>query len=123
MMRRLAVTLTLVLSVGACSSGPAATARIEGRVLAGPTCPVETPDASCEPRPWTGRVRATEEDGRTYETSTDADGRYAIAVPPGTYTVVAVTGEGGPPTGIPQVVPIADGASLTVDLEVDTGIR
>lgn len=116
------LALLLVAVVG-CGGGPAATARIEGQVLAGPTCPVETPEQDCDPRPWTGTVRATAEDGVRFEAETDGEGRYAIDVPPGVYTVVAVTGAAAPPTGIPQTVQVVDGQPLRLDLEVDSGIR
>ncbi|HEX6843578.1 MAG TPA: hypothetical protein VF235_00540 [Actinomycetota bacterium] len=121
-MTRLAILLALVVSVAACGE-PAATARIEGAVLAGPTCPVVSPGADCDPVPWIGTVRATGEDGSVHEGETDTQGRFAIDLPPGTYVVVAVTETGGPPTGIPQTVPVVAGQPLRVDLEVDTGIR
>jgi hypothetical protein len=120
--RHPAVLVLVPILLIACAQ-PAATARIEGRVLAGPTCPVESPGAECDPVPWTGTVRATGEDGGVYETETDDGGAYAIDLPPGTYVVVAVTGSGAPPTGVPQTVPVVEGQPLRVDLEVDTGIR
>jgi hypothetical protein len=113
--------LTLALSA-ACAAGPEASGGIYGQVLAGPTCPVERPGEVCGPRPWVGRVRATSEEGRTYEEDTDDEGRYALDLPPGVYTVVAVT-SGGPPTGIPQAIQVPAGQPMRVDLEVDTGIR
>jgi hypothetical protein len=122
-MHRLVPALILILGLTACASEPAATAGIEGQVLAGPQCPVVTEASPCPPKPWVGVVRATAEDGSTYEDQTDEQGRYRIALPPGTYTVVAVTGEGGPPTGEPQTVPVMAGQPLRVDLSVDTGIR
>ena len=127
-MRRLplrTVLLPAILSLSvlaSCSTGPAATRGIEGQVLAGPTCPVESPGLDCAPAPWTGTVRATAEDGSSYEAETDGMGNYAMDLPPGTYTVVAVT-DGSMPTGIPQTVQVTEGAPLHLDLEVDTGIR
>jgi hypothetical protein len=120
---RLLLAATIVALV-ACAgpATPSGSSGIEGQVLAGPTCPVEVEGSPCPPQPWTGTVRAVAEDGTVYEDETDAQGRYAIAMPPGTYEVVAVT-EGGPPTGVPQTVPVPDGQPLHVDLEVDTGIR
>lgn len=115
----------LLLAMVACGTAdPGATARVEGQVLAGPICPVETPEGDCDPRPWVGTVRATAEaDGGIYETQTDDQGRYGLEVPPGVYTVVAVTDGGSPPTGIPQTVQVLDAQPLRLDLEVDTGIR
>jgi hypothetical protein len=117
----LAIAAAVVL-IG-CAGGPAATARIEGQVFAGPVCPVEIPGGDCDPRPWTGTVRATGEDGRAWEDETDDAGRFAVDLPPGVYEVVAVTGAGAPPTGVPQTVQVVDGQPLRIDLEVDTGIR
>jgi hypothetical protein len=122
MRRLLALAAILALAVS-CASRPTATGGLQGTVLAGPTCPVETPGAQCDPRPWVGTVRATAKDGTAYETKTDDLGRYAIDLPPGTYTVVAATDGGGPPSGIPQAVSVADGQPVHLDLEVDTGIR
>lgn len=121
-MKRLLILLVAPVVLAACGQ-PASTARIEGQVLAGPTCPVETPEMDCDPVPWTGTVRATSESGDIYEDETDTKGNYAIDLPPGTYTVVAMTGDGAPPTGIPQIVPVSQGQPLRLDLEVDTGIR
>jgi hypothetical protein len=118
----LILPLLSILALASCSTGPAATGGIEGTVLAGPTCPVESPGLDCAPEPWTGTVRATAEDRSSYEAETDGLGRYSMDLPPGTYTVVAVT-DGGPPTGIPQTVQVTEGAPLQLDLEVDTGIR
>jgi hypothetical protein len=123
-MRRFAIALMLVAATSsACGSDtPAASGGVEGQVLAGPQCPVETPTSPCPPVPWVGTVRATAEDGTTYEDQTDDQGRYELALPPGTFEVVAVT-DGGPPTGEPQTVPVTEGQPLRLDLTVDTGIR
>ncbi len=124
MRRAAAVSSLVILLLGACGAPePAATGGIVGRVLAGPTCPVETAGSPCPPAPWEGTVRATATDGSTYETRSDADGHYRLALPPGTYVVAAVTETGGPPAAIPTEVTVEAGPPLALDLQVDTGIR
>jgi len=67
-------------------------------------------------------VQATGADGHTYETTTSNDGSFSLSLPPGTYTVVAVTGT-GLPRGVQQSVTVNAGAAQTITLQVDTGIR
>ncbi len=122
-MRRLSSALALTLVLTACGSGPEATASIHGTVRAGPTCPVETIESPCPPAPWAGTVRATATDGETHQTTTDEQGAYSLALPPGTYEVVAVTGDGSPPFGVPASVTVTQGEDAQLDLAVDTGIR
>ena len=124
MRRAAAVSSLVILLLGACgSSEPEATGGIVGRVLAGPTCPIETVGSPCPPAPWGGTVRATAADGSTYETQAGADGRYSLALAPGSYVVTAVTETGGPPTGIAEEITVVAGPPLVLDLQVDTGIR
>ncbi|MEX0985602.1 MAG: carboxypeptidase-like regulatory domain-containing protein [Actinomycetota bacterium] len=124
-MRRLAMALLTIIALASCAGAatPSGAAGVEGQVLASPQCPVETPTSPCPPKPWVGTVRATAEDGKTYEDLTDDQGRYEISLPPGTYVIVAVTEGGVPPTGEPQTVPVVEGQPLHLDLSVDTGIR
>ena len=122
-MRTATAALVLILVPSACGRAHEATSGITGIVRAGPTCPVETIDLPCPLLEWEGTVRATASDGATFETDTDGDGAYALAVPPGVYDVTALTEAGGPPTAVPVRVTVAEGETLTVDLEVDTGIR
>jgi hypothetical protein len=121
-MRAIAVVLAIGLATTACSHG-AGQRGIDGTVRAGPTCPVERAGSPCPPRVWTGTVRASTS-GASYEAVTDAQGRFAMDLPPGTYEIVAVT-DGGPPTGVPTIVTVheGEGPSQRVDLTVDTGIR
>jgi hypothetical protein len=125
MKRLVALGLILPLLLVACSKTPSTDAAggIFGTVHRGPTCPVERVDSPCPPQPWSGVVRATAEDGHTFEASTDGDGNYTLSVPAGPYTVVALTDAGMFPTGVPTDAVVGNGARIRVDLEVDTGIR
>jgi hypothetical protein len=91
-------------------------------VAAGPTCPVERAGSPCPPQVWSGTVRATDRDGKTYEAETDAQGNYSLSLPPGTYGVVPVT-QGALPRGIPTSETVTGGPMQRLDLQVDTGIR
>ncbi len=100
-----------------------------GRVTASPVCPVESnpPDPACEPRVVGGativvRGAAGNQVGSAV---TDAAGVYRVAVPAGSYTIVASPVQGllGIPAPAPAVVPAGAGAFARVDLSYDTGIR
>ena len=102
--RTLFVAVALVLAVAGCT-GPGTAASpvaspggtgvgqggIGGIATAGPVCPVERvpPDPKCVPRPVAGAVVVVR-DGAGREVAratTAADGRFFVAVPPGTYVV------------------------------------
>ena len=130
-MKRIVLCLGLLIILAACaggaSSAPPASGGtgIRGVAVAGPTCPVERPgDSACMPRPVEGAVivvtdAAREEVGQA---TTDADGRFFVALPAGSYLVTAGDVEGlmGPPASMEVVV--SDGEA-TIELEYDTGIR
>jgi Carboxypeptidase regulatory-like domain len=130
-MKRTILFLGLLIALAACGGGalsaPAASGGtgVGGVAVGGPTCPVERPgDSACEPRPVEGAVivvtdAAREEVGQA---TTDADGRFFVALPAGRYLVTAGDVEGlmGPPASMEVVV--SDGEA-TIQLEYDTGIR
>ena len=132
--RRAAPLLVAIgLIVVACASGPTASSavssvRVSGHVLAGPTCPVERnpPDPACAPRPVadaTVQIIDTTTGATVAEAVTDGDGAYTVDVPPGSYRLGGASGLPGisPPEPVPFVA--VEGVPVTVDLEVDTGIR
>jgi hypothetical protein len=132
--RSIAVVVVLAaILLAACGQGSAtpsvALIPVSGQVLAGPTCPVERdpPDPACAPRPVQGarlHIVSATTGAVVAEVTTDAAGTYAAVVPPGAYRLEGVDGMPGfaPPEPVPFEA--VDGAGpLTVDLEVDTGIR
>lgn len=125
MLRRPAIALFagFLLLTGCHRSVPPGTG-IRGVVKLGPTCPVESLTSPCPDHAFQGDVRATASDGSTTTASTDAQGRFTVNLPAGTYVVVAVSASGsGPPTPVQQTVQVRTGSYTQVTLEVDTGIR
>ena len=95
---------------------------VRGRVTAGPTCPVERPDQPCPPRPVDARVDAFADNRQVAGTQTDTDGRYALTLSPGKYTLMATTG-GELPRCSPTEVTVVANQVTTADISCDTGIR
>lgn len=99
---------------------------VVGRVLAGPTCPVERPDdPACAGRPVVGaRLNVDLADGTQGGfLTTDASGWYRMPLEPGDYVLTAEPVEGlmGTPGPIPFTV--REGAQTVLDVPYDTGIR
>jgi carboxypeptidase family protein len=104
---------------------PAGATGIEGRLVAGPTCPVVQPnDPACADRPLPGVtvVVLTAAGTEAARTTTDAEGFYAIPLPPGPYTIEPQQIEGMMRGSAPIDVVVGDGV-VTVDIPYDTGIR
>jgi len=98
---------------------------IEGRVLAGPTCPVVTVnDPSCNDRPVPGATLVVL-DARGTEVArlvTDANGHYAVALPAGPYVIEPQPVDGFFRTAESVPTTVANGV-VSVDIGYDTGIR
>ncbi len=115
-------------------SGPASTppsverTGVVGRVTAGPVCPVERvpPDPACAPRPVAGAVLVVSDpSGREVTRATsDAQGGFSIALPPGRYTLTPQPVEGLLGTAPPvEVTIVAGGPPVSLEIQYDTGIR
>jgi hypothetical protein len=119
------VFVVFVATLPAAGSG----AGIRGRVVAGPTCPVETvpPDPKCTPRAVAARVRVYRlSDQQTVaRVRTGDDGRFHIRLRPGRYAVRTRPVAGGPLPRCPQDVQVIVRAGLYthVAIECDSGIR
>jgi hypothetical protein len=109
------------------ATAAAARGSITGQALAGPTCPVAKlpPDPTCADRPVPGVVIVITDAAGSVVASvtTDAEGRYAIGLPPGTYTLTPQPRQGLMRTAAPATVSLVAGATETVDFAYDTGIR
>jgi carboxypeptidase family protein len=114
--------VALVL-VAACAPPAAYPSGLSGVVLAGPACPgparIESP---CPDRPAPGVALVFIRDGaQAAGTTTFADGRFRIDLPPGTYTI---RGAGnGFPIVRELVVTVPPDRHVDVTVHADTGIR
>lgn len=98
---------------------------IRGVALAGPVCPVVRPgDSTCADRPVAGAmIHVLDSTGtEVAELTTDGAGAFQVALPRGSYRLVADAVEGLMRAPAPVDVEVGSGAS-EVDLAYDTGIR
>ncbi len=100
--------------------------RVSGYVHAGPVCPVERfpPDPDCADRPVEGAVMLfTTDDGKEVgQAVSDANGRFALHLPNGSYVLRPQPVEGLLGTAPAQRFTV-DGAPVELDVAYDTGIR
>jgi len=100
---------------------------VSGNVVAGPVCPVEqvSPDVGCAPRP-VGGATMTIRDSAGKDLAvivSDANGAFALTLPPGDYALVADPVEGLMGTPPPLTFTVLAGSPLALTVEYDTGIR
>jgi len=131
-MKRLGLSLAMVVLVGGCAGDDGATTTtvssfaVSGYAHAGPVCPVETipHDPACDDRPVSDAVLHLLDASGTVvaEVTTAADGTFTLTLPAGTYTLVPQPVEGLMGTAEPVEV-IVDGPIAGIDIAYDTGIR
>lgn len=93
-MRILRVGCALMAVAVAASCGEPTAARsvrsgITGTVVAGPTCPVETPESPCPDRPVADATVIAKGRQAKRTTRTASDGSFRLRLPHGSYTVIA----------------------------------
>ncbi|MCI0679184.1 MAG: hypothetical protein L0Z63_09120 [Actinobacteria bacterium] len=124
MRRQVLLVLTGVV-LASCASP--ADAAVTGRLIAGPTCPVETepPDPTCLPRPVADAlVTVRDAAGRETTTRSGADGSFRIMTTGGETTVLFSDVEGLMGTPQPVVVTVLPGETVDLgEILYDTGIR
>lgn len=100
---------------------------VAGRVLAGPTCPVQQdpPDPACADRPVNGAVLVVvDETGmEVARVTSNPDGFFEISLEPGTYRIEPRPVEGLLGTAPPFELDVISGFSDQVTVSYDTGIR
>jgi len=103
----------------------AAGSGIQGQALMGPMCPVVRIDEPCPDQPVQANVDVLNVDctQKISDFTTDADGRFRVALPPGEYCLLPRPGAGGFPFGKPQNVVVEENAYTAVIISLDTGIR
>lgn len=91
-------------------------------VRLGPMCPVEQANSPCPDKPMANTKVDVAQGGAVVATATtDAQGRFEVAVPAGVYTVQAVTTGIQSSRGVSATV--TDGSWTSVKVLVDSGIR
>ena len=130
-MRRACLLIALLLGLGAggMASGQTPASGIAGRILAGPTCPVETvpPQPGCEPRPIAATLRIHPLGAATpvVRVRSGADGRFRVRLAPRTYVVKPLPRADSPfpSPPPPRRVEVRAGRFTLVRIFFDTGIR
>lgn len=129
---RLASTIAVLLAwlcAAGVATGGASASGIDGRVVSGPTCPVERvpPQPGCAPRPLVAslRIRAVGSRARPTLVRSAADGRFRVRLAPAEYIVqaLAVDRSGLPRPPAPLKVQVRKGRFAHLTVAYDTGIR
>jgi hypothetical protein len=112
--------LAVALALAACAPATPASG-IRGTIVAGPACPGPARlDSPCPDRPVALRGEVVGPSGAVATFASDADGRFSVAVAPGSYTLRST---GGLPALRAATVVVQPGAYTEVELHADTGIR
>ncbi|NNK47548.1 MAG: carboxypeptidase regulatory-like domain-containing protein [Gemmatimonadetes bacterium] len=119
--------VTMLLALAACSSGdpldPGGAQGIDGLVLLGPQCPVQSLEDPCPDLPYEASIAVRTAGGEfVTRIRSGEDGRFRVGLIPGRY--VLDPEEGDPfPIASEQEVAVGDGAYTEVIVNFDTGIR
>lgn len=86
---RACVVLVICASCASGTSARATRSGIDGTVVAGPTCPVETEESPCPDRPVADATVTASGRPAKRTTRTDDDGSFRMRLPNGSYDVTA----------------------------------
>ena len=109
----------------ACSSTstPAPDTGVEGTVTIGPSCPVVREDQPCPDEPFQATFKVLTASGdEVTQFTTDENGQYHIALPPGNYILRTATKGVLPHTTAPAFT-VTAGQFTKLDIVFDSGIR
>jgi hypothetical protein len=110
--------------LAACAPPPPTDSGIQGRVTAGPSCPVSRPDDPCPDQPYAATLSILASADRRLITSVNADqsGFYRVLLPAGGYIIRPES-----PAVMPhasEVIVLVQPHQFTLqDIQYDTGIR
>jgi hypothetical protein len=103
--------------------GPNAAQGIEGTVLLGPQCPVQTADEPCPDRPYEAWIDVRTQGGNLVtRIKSGEDGRFRVGLRPGSYVLNPESGDPFP-FASDLDVDVRKGAFTVVTVSFDTGIR
>jgi hypothetical protein len=120
----IAAAIAALLGPGAASgSSSRPHSGLRGRVLFGPTCPVQRPGQSCT-RPYEATIRILREPAKRLvaRARSGADGRFSVRLAPGRYLLEPQSGHPYP-RGVPQTVTVQPKRYTNVTISYDSGIR
>ena len=96
---------------------------IEGQTLIGPTCPVVHIDNPCPDRPYQATIVVLNQNrAQVKRFDTDAEGRFRVELPPGTYTLVPQA-PGKLPRAGELTIQVTRDQFTPVTITYDSGIR
>lgn len=120
-----AVAATLAACAPGASDSPGSS--VSGIAVAGPICPVVTdpPQSGCDARPVGGAELIIVDDSgdQAATVSTGPDGRFTVALPPGSYRLQPQPVEGLMGTAPEVTFTVSSGEPADVTVSYDTGIR
>jgi hypothetical protein len=124
-MMRTAFLLVLLVLASGCTTSPApGDSGIEGKVMLGPTCPVQRdpPDPQCADKPYQANLAAMQDGKVVQQFSSDSNGTFHVALAPGDYEIQSA--QSGHPTCSSQgTIHVTAGQFTKADVSCDTGIR
>jgi hypothetical protein len=122
------VWIGIALTLAACGPsdllGPGAVQGIDGLVLIGPQCPVQTVDDPCPDIPYQAWIDVRNATGGLLVTRvrSDEEGRFRVGLRPGSYVLDPESGSPFPAAG-EQTVQVDEDVYTDVIVSFDTGIR
>ncbi|MDH3222416.1 MAG: hypothetical protein OEO23_01765 [Gemmatimonadota bacterium] len=121
------VVVASLLAIAACGTddllGPEALQGIEGLVLIGPQCPVQTLEDPCPDLPYEAAIDIRNRAGDVVvRARSGQDGMFRVGLRPGVYTLVPLSGDPFP-VAQAQEVEVPRGEYAEVIISFDTGIR
>lgn len=108
-----------------CPGEGSSSSGISGIVLLGPQCPVVRQGEECPDEPYATTLVVTSPDGaeviKTF--TSNSEGAFSVAVPPGTYAIRSAAAANVLPYCSLDEVQVTSGAFTDVTVSCDTGIR